>query len=441
MTALDLVNKAFAAGVVGAGGAGFPTHVKLSADGIHTYLINGAECEPLLRNNMALFDEKTPFLVETARKVGAILGAEKVLFCVKRKHVSQIDNLKLAGAEVFEMDDYYPAGDEIILIQEATGLTVPEGGLPLQVGVVVNNVETLFNLGRAMEGAPVTRTWVTVGGAVANPGVWSVPIGTIASELIALAGGEAISDPVYVDGGPMTGTYRKSADFSLGKRSNGILVVPAESALVRYETMPMETMVRQARYACCQCTQCTMVCSRHLIGYELEPHRVMRAIAYPEQRTPEILKMAMLCSDCNLCSRLHGCPMQLSPRRVNQLLKASFKENKIKFSFDKVLGSPDENRSYRLLPSKRLVRRIGMTKWDVECPLMGEYAPLRVNIAMRQHIGAPCLPIVEIGQDVSEGETIGVVPDGELGVPVHSSVNGFVESVTDSSVVIKASKG
>jgi Na+-translocating ferredoxin:NAD+ oxidoreductase RnfC subunit len=441
MTAPDLLNKVFAAGVVGAGGAGFPTHVKLSADGVHTYLINGAECEPLLRNNMALFDEKTPFLVETAHKVGSILGVERVTFCVKRKHVSQIDKLRLAGADVFEMDDYYPAGDEIIMIQEATGLTVPEGGLPLQVGVVVNNVETLYNLGRAMEDSPVTRTWVTVGGAVANPGVWSVPIGTIASELVSLAGGETISNPVYVDGGPMTGTYRKSAKFPLGKRSNGILVVPSDSALVRYETMPVETMVRQARYACCQCTQCTMVCSRHLIGYELEPHKVMRAMAYPEQRTPEILKMAMLCSDCNLCSGLHGCPMQLSPRRINQLLKASFREKKVKFSFDKTLDGPDENRQYRLLPSKRLVRRIGLAGWDVDCPFMGEYVPLRVDIAMGQHIGAPCIPIVQVGQEVSEGQTIGVVPEGALGAPVHSSVNGSVESVSDSSVVIKARKG
>jgi Na+-translocating ferredoxin:NAD+ oxidoreductase RnfC subunit len=434
---LDLVREG---GIVGKGGAGFPTHVKLAAKNIDTYLINAAECEPLLRNNMELLRLHTDYLVKTASDVTKALGIRKAVFCIKKKHTPEIEALKEAGASVFEMKDYYPAGDEVIMIQEATGRTVPEGGLPLEVGVIVNNVETLYNIGKAMEGIPVTHSLVTVGGAVKEPGVWNVPIGTKASELLELAGGTVIDDPVFIDGGPMTGRYYTEPDFTISKTSNGLLVIPKRSPLVHYEMMPLEQMIRQARYACCQCSQCTEVCSRKLVGFKIEPHKVMRAMAFPEQRTTETLKMALLCSECNLCSGLHACPMMLSPRRVNQFIKGVLRDEGIKAEFPKRDLEAMKTREYRLLPSKRLIHRIGLAPYDVQAPYKGEVEPGILEISLKQNIGAPCLSVVSQGDVVEKGQRIGRVPDKALGAELHSPCRGTIEKVSADSIRIRALK-
>lgn len=438
MKADEVIRKVYEAGVVGAGGAGFPTHVKLQARKIDTYLINGAECEPLLAGDQYLMREKAAFLQNAAETVRGALGAERALFVIKKKHVAERQALEVAGAAVAVMGDYYPAGDEVILIEEVTGRIVPEGGLPLAVGVVVNNVETLYNIGRALEGIPVTRSWVTVSGAVREPGLWLVPLGTPASKLLELAGGPTEDDPWYVDGGPMTGPYHREPDFLVTKTSNALLVLPGRSALVRYETMDLERMIRQARFACIQCNQCTVACSRNLAGYNLEPHRIMRAMAYPEQRTEAVLRQAFLCSDCNLCSGLHACPMQLSPRRVNQELKKALRSQGVAPDFPAREIRPHPMRPYRLASTNRLLFRLGLAGYDGHPPFRGEVAVDAVLLPLRQHLGAPCLPRVAVGDVVDEGQVVGEPPEGALGARLHASLAGRVEEVSERSLKIRS---
>ena len=227
MNAAELAGKVREFGVVGAGGAGFPTHVKLAAKDIDTYLINGAECEPLLEGDQYLMKHETALLAEAGKAVAEAMGAKRLVFGLKKKYVEEKKALEAAGVEVVAVGDYYPLGDEVILIKEVTGRIVPEGGLPLQVGVVVSNVETLYNIALALKGQGVTHTFVTVGGAVAHPGLWLAPVGISAAELVALAGGVTIKDPMFIDGGPMTGRFNEKPDFVLTKTSNGILVVPS----------------------------------------------------------------------------------------------------------------------------------------------------------------------------------------------------------------------
>ncbi|MBC7332756.1 MAG: SLBB domain-containing protein, partial [Synergistetes bacterium] len=298
----EVIGLLFEAGVVGAGGAGFPTYYKLKAEGIDTYVINGAECEPLLFGDQYLMRKEAPSLVKTAEKIKEILGAKQVIFALKEKYKQEIKALESEGAQIFPLRDYYPAGDEVILIREVLGRTVPEGGLPLMVGVVVNNVETLYNIGRAMEGLPVTHKFVTINGAVKEPGLWLVPVGVSVEDLINACGGVTVDNPWYIEGGPMTGVYHSKPDFHVTKTTNAIIVVPTDSKLVQYETMSLERILKNARFACIQCNQCTLVCSRKLIGYNLEPHKIMRLMAYPNQlrANVDVLKSALLCSECNL---------------------------------------------------------------------------------------------------------------------------------------------
>lgn len=438
MQADEVIRKVYEAGVVGAGGAGFPTHVKLRARNIDTYLVNGAECEPLLAGDQYLMREKAAGLVAAAGAVAEALGAERALFVLKKKYVAEKSALEAAGGCVAVVGDYYPAGDEIILIEEVTGRIVPEGDLPLSVGVVVNNVETLYNIGRALEGEPVTKSWVTVGGAVKEPGIWRVPLGTPAAKLLELAGGPTAADPWYVDGGPLTGPYHREPDFLVTKTSNGLLVLPGASALVRYETMDVERMLRQARFACIQCNQCTVACSRNLVGYHLEPHRIMRAMAYPEQRTASVLRQAFLCSECNLCSGLHACPMQLSPRRVNQELKKALRSQGVAPDFPERTIVPHPMRPYRLVPTNRLMFRLGLASYDDHPPFRGDVIVDEVLLPLKQHLGAPCLPLVAAGDAVEEGRKVATPPEGALGAPIHASIAGRVEEVTETAIRIRS---
>lgn len=434
----ELVRKVFEAGVVGAGGAGFPTHAKLRAEGIDTYLINAVECEPLLEGDKVLLRTEAENLVGTARIVAEAMGAGRAAFVIKEPYVKEIGHIRAAGGEVLTIGNYYPAGDEVILIQDVLGRTVPEAGLPLNVGVVVSNVETLLNIGAAIEGKPVTHTIVTVGGAVSRPCVLRVPVGVRASLLVEAAGGVTIPNPIYVHGGPMTGNYMAHMDFPVTKTTNGILVVPDDGALARQEAMSVETMLRQARIACVQCSQCTLVCSRNLVGHALKPHRIMAGMAWSTQRTPELVSSAMLCSECNLCSGLFACPMGLSPRRVNQLIKRTLKDQKVAVKFQPRDYRPDPQRPYRLLPTPRLLQRIGLSKFDVHPPFLGDFEAEEVELRMQQHIGAPAIPIVKGGDTVTAGDCVGRAREGVLGACVHTPIGGKVLSADADSVRVRA---
>jgi Na+-translocating ferredoxin:NAD+ oxidoreductase RnfC subunit len=163
-------------------------------------------------------------------------------------------------------------------------------------------------------------------------------------------------------------------------------------------------------------------------------------MAYAEQRTPEILKQAFLCSECNLCSGLHACPMQLSPKRVNQELKKALKAEGVRPDFQKREIKDHPLREYRLLPSSRLVRRLGLAPYDVHVPFRGEVFPAEVRIPLTQHLGAPSVPVVSVGDSVEKGQLLAEIPEGALGARIHASVKGTVAEVSPQGIRIVAEK-
>lgn len=202
--AAEIRERVRAAGVVGAGGAGFPTHIKLQAR-VDTVLVNAAECEPMLKVDQQLMAQQADRLIRGLGYAMTATGAREGIIALKAKYAPAIAALTPRlpeWARLHILPDVYPAGDEVLTIWLATGRRVPPAALPVSVGVVVNNVQTVLNIARAVEqGYPVTRRTLTVNGAVARPLTLAVPLGISLREVLDLAGGATVDDPGFINGG------------------------------------------------------------------------------------------------------------------------------------------------------------------------------------------------------------------------------------------------
>ena len=216
-------------GVVGAGGAGFPTYAKLKQGGIDYYIANGAECEPLLdvsKEIMARFPDK---VVKGLNHLKNYTGAGNAVIALKGKYKFAVRGLKEhlinTGLDIklFEMGDFFPAGDEHVMVHDITGKVVSEGGIPISVGAIVNNIETLYNACHAIEdNIPVIDKFITVGGDVKNPITLKVPVGTKIGWLLDFLGID-YKDKVIIDGGPMMGNIA-DPDSPVTKLTGGLLI-------------------------------------------------------------------------------------------------------------------------------------------------------------------------------------------------------------------------
>lgn len=439
----SLIRSVREAGVVGEGGAGFPAHVKYAAT-VDTVIANGCECEPLLYTDQHLMACHAPEIVRALSALKAVVGAGRGVVAIKAKYAEadRAFTRAMAGTdlEVVRLDNFYPAGDEHILVHEVTGRTIPPLGLPLAVGAVVANVGSLVSVSRAMDGVPVTRKVVTITGEVARPCVVEAPIGTPLADLLAFAGGPATPDPVVIVGGPMMGRFLDTpealAAAVVTKTSGGLVVLPRGHFLHQAATLPERVMQRRAATACIQCHYCTDLCPRHLVGHPFETHRVMRAFGAGTDTAQGVIQ-AHLCSECGVCE-LYSCPMRLSPRRINAMFKAKFKQAKIPYDGPReVRPQQTALRPYRKIPVPRLAAKIGLTPYMALHPeYAGEIVPAEVRIPLSQHIGAPAVPVVRAGDRVAAGQLVGEIPEGALGARVHASIAGVVAQ-TDGSVVIK----
>ncbi|MFH1690136.1 MAG: 4Fe-4S dicluster domain-containing protein [Candidatus Eisenbacteria bacterium] len=429
------------AGVVGAGGGGFPTHIKAAA-GADIVLANGAECEPLLRADTELMSRDAERVVRGLSIVRDSVGAGRAVIALKKKNARALNAIAGAlssdsGVELLPLSNVYPAGDEFLLVFEATGRVVPEGGIPLDVGVIVNNVTTLAQVTDAVEGRPVSEKMVTVQGEVVAPGTFVTPIGTSINELIASAGGATCEDSAVVIGGPMMGHLMLDGGQPTTKTVAGVIVLPADHRLVSSMSSREAQVLRLARAACCQCMACTELCPRALLGHGLEPHRTVRAIQYAEfPEDHRHITSAYLCCECGMCE-LFACPLGIQPRRILADLKAELVRRGVPNPHRRTDLSPDDVREYRQIPTARLTRRLGLERYDVDAPLRPEpLCPSRVTLRMKQHVGEPAVPVVTPGQTVLKGDVVGEAAEDVVSARVHASISGVVESASEDAVVI-----
>lgn len=437
---IDLVEMVKNAGIVGAGGAGFPTHVKISAK-VNTYIANGAECEPLLHVDqelMTLFPEK----VIKGLKIGMeATGAKKGIIAIKKKFIPSIKAIRKAisqekGIDIFLLEDYYPAGDEFVLVRDLLQKSVPEGGIPLDIGVIVNNIGTLVNIAEATEGIPVTSRYVTVAGAVKKPQTIRFPIGTPIKTAIDLAGGTSVDSYKVIVGGPIMGELLQDLRAPITKTTSGIIVLPADHYLIamKAETMPRKVVISHA--ACIKCELCTVVCPRHLLGHDLYPDRIMRVVSFGGDVKTSDLTGSFLCVFCGACT-YYGCPMGLDPAKIVWEIKNQLITEGMKSPHRRKELEIHPERGIRRLPTKRLATRLGLTEYyDQKSPITTPHLEIKwVRIPLKQHIGIQAIPTVKIGDNVTEGDVIGRIPEDSLGAMVHASIEGTITKIQDEIII------
>ena len=426
-------------GVVGAGGAGFPTYMKLT-DKADTILMNCAECEPLLKLHRQLLEKHAYEIMKTFYMVAETVGASEAIIGIKRSYTQTVNALKqhieeFPGMRIHLLDEVYPMGDEVVLIYEATGRVVRPGGLPIEQGVAVFNVETLYNVYRAVEsGKPVTDKYVSVVAEVNKPVTVRVPLGCTLEEVVEQAGGITVKDPVYFVGGPMMGRIGQPSD-PVTKTTNAILILPKDHLIVQKKQRTSSIDLKRAASICCQCNTCTDLCPRNNLGHPIDPARFMRAASNHDFQDLNPYINASFCSSCGVCE-MYACPQSLAPRTLLADMKGGLRNAGIRPPQGVQPVPVKESREYRKVPEERLMARLGLTRYDKNAPLDETLVPVpKVRILLSQHIGAPAQAIVKAGDQVERGQMIGAPANG-LSVGIHASITGKVTEVTDRYIVI-----
>jgi Na+-translocating ferredoxin:NAD+ oxidoreductase RnfC subunit len=425
------------AGVVGAGGAGFPTHVKVNAASPECVIANGAECEPLLRVDQQVMEFHAGSVIEGLRLVMSHTDARRGVIALKEHYEGAITALRreLSGSDdigLHIMRSYYPAGDEQQLVYEICGRVVPTGGIPLDVGAVILNVSTLMHVAEGSRNIPVTDKYVTIGGAVRKPVTVKAPIGASMDVLLDAAGG-ATEKCGYIIGGPCMGRVVSDLGIPVVKTTGGIIAIPERHPLLQKKSGRMSVQLIKA--VCCQCSLCTQMCPRNALGLRVEPHKAMRSLA----QGVDLLNGAnglFSCCDCGICT-YYACNFGLKPSRVMGLLKAETQKAGVK-PRKEVYSAADRGLDMKKLPTARLIHRLGIGKYDVAAPM--QERPIGtdvVRIPLKMHIGAPSKPVASVGQRVNKGDLIADIPEGALGAKVHASIGGTVTEVTDEYMEIK----
>ena len=315
----ELIEAIRKSGIVGLGGAGFPTYVKFNADPslVEALVINGAECEPYITSDTVTMVNRVDDIETALRAIKKFIGIPRVIIGIERNKPKAIDAMRelagrLDGVEVKVLPSLYPQGGEKVLVYHTLGKIIPMGKLPLDVGCIVANVTTIATIGCYLKtGMPLVEKCVTVdGGAVAEPKNVIVPIGTSMADVFAFCGGFKHEPAKLLYGGPMMGIAVNDPSAPILKNTNAILALKKKEA-----KLPKTT-------ACIRCGACTNHCP-----FGLNPSELARAYEFKDAALLDELKVN-LCMECGCCSFV--CPANRPLVQSNKLGKVLVREAKAK---------------------------------------------------------------------------------------------------------------
>ena len=300
LSAQELCDIVRNAGIVGLGGAGFPTAVKLTPNKdkkVEYLVINGAECEPYLTADHRLMLEEPNLVVDGIRLVMLALDVKKAYVGIENNKMDAVAAMRAAasqadGIEICPLPVRYPQGGEKQLVYATTRRKVPTGGLPLDVGCVVSNVGTCHAISRAVrEGRPIVDRITTVGGLVNNPNNFRVRIGTSVASLVEACGGTKPEMKKFVIGGPMMGMSVTGMDLPVTKTCGGVLALGQEAV------EPQES-------PCIRCGRCARACPMQLLPAKID-NLARRGLVEGAEKAG-----AMNCLECGACTFV--CPAKRS---------------------------------------------------------------------------------------------------------------------------------
>jgi Na+-translocating ferredoxin:NAD+ oxidoreductase RnfC subunit len=232
------------------------------------------------------------------------------------------------------------------------------------------------------------------------------------------------------------GRIKDPATATVTKTTKSLLIIPESARAIKNKRVDTQDMLRRAASACCGCSRCTEMCPRHLLGYPLEPHKMIRvANGNAANDNPSLIASASLCCSCGVCAEV--CCQDISPKDVILSLKGILAKNKIKFVAEKDYPV-NSDRPYRMIQSGKWKDMLGVLKFDaIPTYIPKKMQAERVEILTSQHIGAPSIPNVKVGDEVKEGDLIASTGAG-LSVPQYASISGKVISCDPSKIVIEA---
>lgn len=421
-------------GVVGAGGAGFPSYKKLEARA-EIVIMNAAECEPLLHKDKQVLTHYKDEVLAGMKACMDQVGASRGILAIKVKYTELIAELRQVagpmGIEVFELGDFYPAGDEFITVYECTKRVIPPGGIPLDVGCLVMNVETFLNVHR---GEPVIEKFLSVAGHVPEPVTVKVPVGMSFRDVLTNVGVDLETVDAVLVGGVMMGKLMESWDEVVTRTTGALLCFPEGHRLPKRYRSDARERDLIGKSACDQCSFCTELCPRYLLGHPVEPHLAMRGLEFNMVGDALILG-SQFCCECNLCS-LYSCPEDLFPKDACADNKVFMRAQKLQHPW---AGKADVKvhsmQEFRHIPVASLMKKLGLNEFRNVGPLVEvDWRFESVSIPLSMHIGAPATATVAAGDMVTRGQLIATAPDG-LGVPVHASITGVVAEVGESITI------
>ena len=196
-------------------------------------------------------------------------------------------------------------------------------------------------------------------------------------------------------------------------------------------------MHRIGKSACDQCSYCTELCPRYLLGYDVQPHKVMRSLSFTATGEDIWNQWAQLCCACGLCT-LYSCPEDLYPKEACDKAKNDLRRKGIKWAGDRAVQIHPIYHD-RHIPLKKLIHKLGIDKYDVPAHFVGKhFSPDQVRLPVVQHLGKPAAAVVSVGQHVKSGELVAEIPEGNLGARIHASIDGRVKTVGSEIVIQRA---